>query len=199
MGLSYRYDLVAQCYLGTATQQTSSISFMTCLSLWASLQQQSAFARLFLETCQDSTTGVCGNVTLFFAEGNGETEREQAEPIPSPRPYFSLSLSRPQDHFPQGPSPFTSVPLKREGGGKKPSPEQQPSPAGLHPVARRFPGQPGRFRFPLAPPFPAAPRCSRPGFRQRCCGAAPRGRRAPRSSAALYRQPPPPSATVCGR
>lgn len=129
---------------------------MTCLSLWASLQQQSAFARLFLETCQDSTTGVCGNVTLFLRRGTGKQKGSRQ------------SRSRVQDlifhfHFPDrpcaGPFPAGTKPVhfsatKAGGRRQKTLPRAAALPCRTSPRSQALSRPAGQVSFPAGPAVP---------------------------------------------
>ncbi|CAN8204814.1 unnamed protein product [Coccothraustes coccothraustes] len=70
------------------------------------------------------------------------------------------------DPFPAAPSPLNPVPVTRGGEGRRAFRGAVPYSA-LLPADRRFPGRPGQFRFPRAPPPspPAPPLC--------CCSRLP--------------------------
>lgn len=133
----------------------------------------------------------------------------------------SRDCYRPSAHrpFPPRPSPFNPVPGTRGGEGRRAFRGATPCSEELLPADRRFPGRPGRFRFPLAPPPPppapfAVPRVwiAAPGSllpypgslllalsSLRCWGAVPRAHRAPGPRSAPCRPPPAPSASACAR
>ncbi|XP_064267417.1 UMP-CMP kinase 2, mitochondrial [Passer domesticus] len=99
----------------------------------------------FSEDRQDSTTRARGNVTLrCWRVGRLDPEAGTFHPV--------TAGARPRTD-PAGPNPCNPVPVTRGGGGRRAFRGAAPCSA-LVSADRSFPGRPGQFRFPLAPPPP---------------------------------------------